>query len=61
MTKLMRELRFVIFSREWVKMGYNVKVVHFESLFPRYYYWIGKLFKKLISQDRLCRLYEHST
>ena len=43
------------FTREWVKMGYNVKVVHFESLFPRYYYWIGKLFKKLI------RLYEHST
>ena len=25
-------------------MGYNVRVVHFDSLFPRPYYWVGKLF-----------------
>ena len=36
------------FTREWVAMGNNVKVVHFESLFPRPYYWVGKLFKERI-------------
>ncbi len=36
------------FTSEWVKMGYNVRVVHFDSLFPRPYYWIGKLFNERI-------------
>lgn len=29
-------------------MGYNVRVVHFDSLFPRPYYWFGKLFNSRI-------------
>lgn len=36
------------FTKEWVAMGYNVRVIHFESLFPRPYYWIGKLFNERI-------------
>lgn len=36
------------FTTEWVKMGYNVRVVHFDSLFPRPYYWLGKLFNEKI-------------
>ena len=36
------------FTNEWVKMGYNVRVVHFDSLFPRPYYWVGKLFNERI-------------
>lgn len=32
------------FTTEWAKMGYNVRVVHFDSLFPRPYYWVGKVF-----------------
>ena len=36
------------FTTEWNKMGYNVQVVHFDSLFPRPYYWVGKLFNKFI-------------
>lgn len=36
------------FTTEWVKLGYNVRVVHFDSLFPRPYYWVGKLFKERI-------------
>ncbi len=36
------------FTKEWLAMGYNVRVVHFDSLFPRPYYWIGKLFNKRI-------------
>ncbi len=36
------------FTKEWVSMGYNVRVVHFDSLWPRPYYWIGSLFNKSI-------------
>lgn len=36
------------FTTEWVKMGYDVRVVHFDSLFPRPYYWLGKLFNSRI-------------
>lgn len=36
------------FTKEWVEMGYNVRVVHFDSLFPRPYYWVGKLFNERI-------------
>lgn len=36
------------FTTEWVKMGYDVKVVHFDSLFPRPYYWLGKLLNSRI-------------
>lgn len=36
------------FTTEWVKMGYNVRVVHFDSLFPRPYYLVGKLFNERI-------------
>lgn len=36
------------FTTEWVKMGYNVRVVHFDSLFPRPYYWVGKMFNERI-------------
>lgn len=36
------------FTREWSKMGYNVRVIHFDSLFPRPFYWVAKLFKSMI-------------
>ena len=36
------------FTKEWISMGYNVRVVHFDSLFPRPYYWVGKLFNERI-------------
>ena len=36
------------FTKEWVSMGYNVRIVHFDSLFPRPYYWLGKLFNERI-------------
>ena len=29
-------------------MGYNVRVVHFDSLFPCPYYWVGRLFNERI-------------
>lgn len=36
------------FAREWVKMGYNVRVVHNEPRFPLPLYWIAKLFRQMI-------------
>lgn len=32
------------FAKEWVKMGYNVKVLFFWSTFPKPYYWITRPF-----------------
>lgn len=32
------------FTSEWAAMGHNVRVVHFDSLFPQPYYWVAKLF-----------------
>lgn len=48
------------FSREWKAMGYNVKVVHFESLFPRLYYVVGKLFNKYIQAKTGCVAYTNT-
>ena len=36
------------FTTEWAAMGYDVRVIHFDSLFPRPYYWVGRLFKSRI-------------
>mgnify|MGYP006075292267 CR=1 FL=1 len=38
------------FAKEWIKMGYNVKVIHFRTVFPIYLYWIGSLFKKIAAR-----------
>ena len=42
------------FTREWMKIGYDVRVVHFDSLFPKPYYWIGKIFNSLIKAKTGC-------
>ena len=36
------------FTREWIQMGYNIRVVHIESLYPKPFYWIGKLIYRYI-------------
>ena len=38
------------FTKEWVEMGYNVKVVHYRSVFPIFYYWIAIIFNNLIKR-----------
>lgn len=37
------------FAREWVKMGYDVRVVHFQAIFPQPLYWLARLNRKLIA------------
>lgn len=34
------------FTKEWHKMGYNVRVIHYLSIFPIFYYWAIFLFPK---------------
>lgn len=37
------------FTREWVKMGYNVRVVHYQAVYPAPFYWIARLNRKKIA------------
>lgn len=45
------------FTKEWVKSGYNVRVVHFESLFPRPFLWVGAMFTDFIKAKTGCVVY----
>lgn len=36
------------FAREWVKMGYNVRVVHFQTVYPMPFYWMARLNREKI-------------
>lgn len=42
------------FTREWLKLGYDVRVIHFDSLFPKTYYWFGSFFQSLIRAKTGC-------
>ena len=37
------------FTREWVKMGYRVRVIHFQAVFPAPFYWVARMNRKLIA------------
>jgi len=37
------------FTREWVKMGYNVHVVHYQSVYPLPFYWAARINPKKIA------------
>ena len=36
------------FTTEWQKLGYHVRVVHIEALYPRPFYWVAKFIYKWI-------------
>ena len=36
------------FTKEWVSLGHRVHVFHFESLFPKVYYWFVKPLKRFL-------------
>lgn len=38
------------FTKEWVKMGYQVKVFHYRSIFPIVLYWGANLFNKTVKR-----------
>jgi L-malate glycosyltransferase len=35
------------FTKEWIKMGYNVRVIHYQSIFPIIFYWILAVFPRI--------------
>ena len=37
------------FAREWVKMGYNVRVIHYQSVYPLPFYWMARSFREKIA------------
>ena len=37
------------FTREWAKMGYRVRVIHFQAVFPAPFYWLARMNRKLIA------------
>lgn len=38
------------FTKEWVKLGYEVKVFHYRSIFPIVLYWVANLFNKTVKK-----------
>ena len=37
------------FTKEWVKLGYSVRAVHVQAVYPRPFYWMAKLNAKRIA------------
>lgn len=37
------------FTKEWVKMGYNVRVIHVQAVYPRFFYWMARIAQKRIA------------
>ena len=37
------------FTKEWVKSGLGVKVIYFNVIYPRIFYFIAKLFREKIA------------
>lgn len=37
------------FAQEWMKMGYNVRVVHYQAVYPRPFYWAAKLMRNFLA------------
>ena len=47
------------FAREWVKMGYHVRVVHIQATFPRFFYWLAKMARNRIAAKTGAVVYTH--
>ena len=37
------------FAQEWIKMGHNVRVVHYQAVYPRPFYWAAKLMRNFLA------------
>ena len=47
------------FAREWVKMGYGVRVVHIQATFPKFFYWLAKMARNRIAAKTGAVVYTH--
>ena len=37
------------FTKEWVKDGHNVRVVHYQAVYPFFFYWVARVARNLIT------------
>lgn len=47
------------FTREWVKLGYKVKVIHHQVVYPTFFYLMAKLFRDKIASLTGAIVYTH--
>ena len=47
------------FTREWVKMGYNVRVIHIQAIFPIFFYWLARIARNRIASKTGAVVYTH--
>lgn len=38
------------YTKEWVKLGHEVRVIHFRSVFPSFFYFFSKTFKTIVKR-----------
>lgn len=38
------------YTKEWVKLGHEVRVIHFRSVFPSFFYFFSKTFKTVVKR-----------
>jgi glycosyltransferase involved in cell wall biosynthesis len=39
------------FTKEWIKMGYDVRVIHYQVVYPTIFYLVAKLFRDVIASS----------
>lgn len=37
------------FAQEWLKMGHNVRVVHYQAVYPKPFYWAAKMMRSFLA------------
>lgn len=37
------------FAKEWMKMGHSVRVVHYQAVYPRPFYWAARLMRNFLA------------
>lgn len=47
------------FTREWVRMGHKVCVVHIQAVYPRFFYWMARLARNRIAAKTGAVVYTH--
>lgn len=47
------------FAQEWLKMGHNVQVIHYQAVYPRPFYWAAKLMRNFLAAKTGAVIYTH--
>lgn len=47
------------FTKEWAKLGYDVRVIHIQAVYPRVFYWLARMAQKRIVAKTSAVVYTH--